>query len=208
VVRTYQWQPATWSVGCHQSDSSVIKACQSKAQPVVKRPTGGRAIDHDGDQSFALITNDSAVWRLPLAQRYPVLMAPIQQALQSCQFTPYASNESDSSAYTRSDQCFETSTPWDVKDSDGTKRLGCAQLVRNSGVLHHGALFWPKNLTVTSEQWLAALVLATHQILHAAGHTVAPQPLPLSNDSLQALYYAAHDKAVMESQRLEALIGN
>jgi lipoate-protein ligase A len=208
VIRTYQWQPATWSVGCHQSDASVAKACQNKVQAIVKRPTGGRAIDHNGDQSFALITNDPTVWRLTLAQRYPTLMAPIEQALRSCQFTPHASGESDPSAYTRSNQCFETSTPWDVKDAEGTKRLGCAQLVRNGGVLHHGALFWPPKMTVTSDQWLSALVLATHHTLHTAGHTISPQSLPLTNAALQKQYQTAIQKITTESRRLETLMGS
>ena len=207
MVRSYQWEPATWSIGCHQSDTSVVKACYAKPQPIVKRPTGGRAIDHDGDQSFALITNDPTIWRLPLAQRYPALMAPIEQALRSCQFTPHANGESDSAAYTRSDQCFETSTPWDVKDADGTKRLGCAQLVRNGGVLHHGALFWPQAMTVTSEQWLSALVLSTAQQLQERGQSISPKPLPLSHPALQGYYHDAHEKLATESKRLEALIG-
>ncbi|MFN8615365.1 MAG: hypothetical protein U0003_05600 [Vampirovibrionales bacterium] len=207
IVRTYQWQPATWSVGVHQTDASVAKAISiCPLAPVVKRPTGGRAINHDGDQSFAIITNDARLWRLSLAQRYGLLNEWILQALRSCSFHPVVSAERDEGAYARSDQCFESHTPWDVTDEYGQKRLGCAQLVRKGGLLQHGALFWPSTISVQSSQWLAALTLAVAQGLQPWG-SAQPRPLPVQEVNLLKQYTVAYQAGLEESQRLQQAVG-
>src|SRR5262245_14270496 len=59
IVRTYGWREPTISLGIHQSADDVAAVCSTNANsssfssslPVVKRPTGGRAILHGEDYS-------------------------------------------------------------------------------------------------------------------------------------------------------------
>lgn len=56
ILRFYQWSPPAISLGIHQSPDRVDwERCHELGWDVVRRPTGGRALLHYKDLSFALI---------------------------------------------------------------------------------------------------------------------------------------------------------
>ena len=56
AVRFYTWSPPAVSLGCHQQRDIVnLDACRGSGWDVVFRPTGGRALLHQGDLSYAVI---------------------------------------------------------------------------------------------------------------------------------------------------------
>ena len=57
VLRLYRWERPTLSCGFHQRAERRIDfaGCQRFSVDVVRRPTGGRELLHDGDLSFSLV---------------------------------------------------------------------------------------------------------------------------------------------------------
>src|SRR5687767_10824953 len=62
VVRFYRWQRATMSLGRNQKIDSAIDRdyCTANGIDIVHRPTGGRAVLHDDELTYAVISNDTA----------------------------------------------------------------------------------------------------------------------------------------------------
>lgn len=59
VLRFYGWQMPAVSIGRFQDIHAEIdlEACRRLSVPVVRRPTGGKAVFHDGDLTYALAAN-------------------------------------------------------------------------------------------------------------------------------------------------------
>jgi lipoyl(octanoyl) transferase len=62
ILRFYRWQQPTLSLGRNQGiDTAVDRAfCEENAIGIVHRPTGGRAVLHDDELTYAVASNDSA----------------------------------------------------------------------------------------------------------------------------------------------------
>lgn len=146
LIRGYTWLKPTLSVGIHQSDHSIRQALSTMAEqgmktlPIVRRPTGGRALLHDGDWSFALITNHPEILNTTLSHSYCWCITPIKQTLLSLGLPVDCDTEAHGSAYAAADLCFDTKTPYDLTSPDGQKLLGSAQCRRQGGLLQHGSL--------------------------------------------------------------------
>jgi lipoyl(octanoyl) transferase len=63
-LRFYQWEVPTVSLGKHQQPDHAVDLdyCRSNAIPVVHRPSGGRAVFHADEVTYALISNDPSVF--------------------------------------------------------------------------------------------------------------------------------------------------
>jgi len=61
VVRFYGWQTPTISLGRHQKIEKAVDLafCKTQGIDVVHRPTGGRAVLHDDELTYAVISNDT-----------------------------------------------------------------------------------------------------------------------------------------------------
>lgn len=145
LARTYTWQPSTLSVGVHQSQKSIQKAYQFYALSgpidVVRRPTGGRAIWHHNDVSFAFITNVPSLLNCRLSDSYCFFTQWVKAALLQCGVPLAMSCEAGERDYVMSALCFETKTPSDLVTTTGEKIAGSAQLRQKNGILQHGAAF-------------------------------------------------------------------
>ena len=140
-VRCYIWIPATWSLGKLQKDSPSL-AAMTKDHPVVRRPTGGRAILHDNDISFMFASNHLELLQLSVNQSYCVFLDWLKQTLEALK-VPLLKSETclDSAPYQLSDLCFETHLPSEVLSADGKKLCGMAQARQKKALLQHGAVF-------------------------------------------------------------------
>jgi lipoyl(octanoyl) transferase len=61
IVRFYGWQTPTISLGRNQKIDKAVDAdyCRSNGIDIVHRPTGGRAVLHDDELTYAVISNDA-----------------------------------------------------------------------------------------------------------------------------------------------------
>ena len=137
VLRFYTWKPAAISLGYHQREyppSWQALTWQGQPLDIVRRPTGGRAVLHQGDLTYAIVTS------LPPGKRLEVYK-------QICQFliTGWRSLGVDleygtaSKEYIEHQNCFATATGSDLVTTAGNKVIGSAQLRRGKTVLQHGS---------------------------------------------------------------------
>jgi lipoate-protein ligase A len=60
MVRFYGWDSPTISLGKHQTPARAVNLeyCRCRQIPIVHRPTGGRAVLHDRELTYAIVSND------------------------------------------------------------------------------------------------------------------------------------------------------
>ena len=138
IIRFYTWQPAAISLGYHQKeypDRWQNLVWQGMPLDIVSRPTGGRAVLHQGDLTYMVVTS------IPPGKRLEVYR-------QICQFliTGWRSLgiELDygtaTKEYIQHQNCFATATGSDLVTPQGNKVIGSAQLRRGKTILQHGSM--------------------------------------------------------------------
>ena len=136
TLRFYQWPRPTLSLGFHQQrlPAHWLELAASGVIDLVRRPSGGRAVLHGGDLTYALI------WPTPPPQRseaYRRACRWLQRGFAAIDL-PLGFGEA---AFNRDrDSCFATSTAADLIHADGSKRIGSAQLWRRGALLQHGSI--------------------------------------------------------------------
>jgi len=127
VLRIYEWTGIAVSVGIHQRLDQLVKDTISDSNiPIVRRPTGGRGILHDGDITYSVICPHSALGGEGegIYSSYKCLSRITGKALSSLGL--YTAPGS-SIGQARSGDCFSHSTHADMNTIDGQKLVGCAQ---------------------------------------------------------------------------------
>ena len=141
MLRFYGWSAATVSLGYHQRQWPEPWAHLTwQGQPVelVRRPTGGRAVLHQGDLTYAIA--------LPLSGNRQAAYQTICDALIAAwrQFDVPLHYGTAGSSYRHQANCFALATSADLVTDDGYKLIGSAQLRRDRYVLQHGSIrLWP-----------------------------------------------------------------
>lgn len=136
VLRLYRWSRPTLSLGYHQRE--VLPHWRDLAAAgtidLVRRPSGGRAVLHGGDLTYAL------VWPAPGGSRrqaYARASGWLCRAFADLGL-PLRFGRSAPSRDRAS--CFATSTSADLVHRNGVKRIGSAQLWRRGALLQHGSI--------------------------------------------------------------------
>lgn len=138
TLRFYTWNPVAISLGYHQRRiPEKWRSLSYNSVPVdrVRRPSGGRAVLHQGDLTYAVITSGLPANRMQAYQ-------------QICQFLIEGWRSLDVSlhygeagrGYIHNPNCFGTATVADLVMPDGFKLIGSAQLRRGDAVLQHGSI--------------------------------------------------------------------
>ena len=85
VVRFYRWAVPTISLGKHQRAEEAVDQiyCQREAIPIVRRPTGGRAVFHDDELTYSLVSNHCQYFSLEsVRDTYRVIAAGLKAGLR------------------------------------------------------------------------------------------------------------------------------
>ena len=139
-LRLYTWQPDGLSLGYFQRMADVPRAAE--ATTVVRRWTGGGAIHHANELTFAIrATLTHPLYRGPVAKSYERVHAILIDALAAVgiQAALKGDDRRLSSDDPRTGMCFHESTPQDVIWDDA-KGIGSAQRRKADRVLHHGSI--------------------------------------------------------------------
>lgn len=139
ILRLYGWSPACVSLGRNQSDKSVNKDyCKKNNIDIVRRLTGGRALLHDKELTYAFIcrtdflnSSDSVI--LSYKEISNALIAGFKK-LNICLNFP--ENKKPNSKF---DYCMSISTGADLSYQD-KKIIGSAQFRKNNYILQHGSI--------------------------------------------------------------------
>lgn len=138
TLRLYTWQPAAISLGYHQQEYPEAwhdLTWQGKAIDLVRRPTGGRAVLHQGDLTYAIVTSIPPGKRLEVYQQICQFLIEGWRSLKVNLDYGTATKE-----YIQHQNCFATATGADLITVAGNKVIGSAQLRRGKTVLQHGSM--------------------------------------------------------------------
>lgn len=159
ILRVYRWDPPCVSIGRHQT---MLKTSLSSTLDVVKRPTGGRAVLHEGDVSYCFIVNALCLTEGASVQRsYREISRALINGLETIGVHGLYIADSGK-AYTQSDACMAISTGADI-EHEGQKVIGSAQFRKEGYILQHGSI-----LVHPDFQKMAALLGISEEALHCA----------------------------------------
>jgi lipoate---protein ligase len=138
TLRFYTWSHPTISLGYHQRHypehwRSLV--WHDLPVDIVKRPTGGRGVLHQGDLTYAFIGSGFVGKRVEVYQ-------------QICQFLIDGWRSigvelqygTAGTGYIHNPNCFGTATSADLVCADGYKLIGSAQLIKSGAILQHGSM--------------------------------------------------------------------
>jgi len=142
TLRLYAWQPACLSLGLAQPHEEVnAESLAANGWDVVRRPTGGRAILHIDELTYAVIAPESEA-RVSggVLKSYLRLSEALLEALRLIGLNPEANEKgSNHNSNKPNPVCFEVPSNYEIT-VNGRKLIGSAQARRKEGVLQHGAL--------------------------------------------------------------------
>lgn len=138
TLRFYTWSPSAISLGYHQKhypDAWTQLQWQGQSVDLVRRPSGGRAVLHQGDLTYAVIGSGFAGSRMETYQHICEFLIAGWRSLGV-----ELSYGQAGRGYIHNPNCFGTATAADLVMPDGTKLIGSAQLRRGNAVLQHGSM--------------------------------------------------------------------
>jgi lipoate-protein ligase A len=143
AVRLYAWQPPALSLGYFQRHEEVDHAALARLGfGLVRRPTGGGAIAHYGELTFAITASlEVPPYDGPIARSYELVHEAFAAGLArlGVQAAPRAEQALASDARGGEFYCFYKSAAVDLV-ARGRKLIGSAQRRHRGRVLHHGSL--------------------------------------------------------------------
>lgn len=146
TLRFYTWSPVAISLGYHQRNcSSSWHQLNWQGSPVelVRRPTGGRAVLHQGDLTYAVVTSGLTGSRIQVYQQICKFL--IQGWWTLGVELHYGSA---GRGYIHNPNCFGTATGADLVTAEGYKLIGSAQLRRTHAILQHGSMRLQPDVTL------------------------------------------------------------
>ena len=151
TLRFYQWNPPAISLGRLQRKPGFdAVACKSLGFDVVRRPTGGRAVLHQNDLTYSIVTGMQEGIPINLAAAYRFLC---QGLLAGFRLLGIEAELGQEQAYAdQHDVCFLRSLIGDIV-YQGKKFVGSAQTWSGSSLLQHGSIL----LEPQTEAWAELL---------------------------------------------------
>jgi lipoate-protein ligase A len=143
ILRLYAWLPACLSLGQAQPVADVDRErLVSAGWELVRRPTGGRAILHTDELTYAVIAplNEPHV-RGTLLESYLTISTALKASLSLLELAVNTRKDAETVHATRSRNpvCFEEPSSYEILFK-GKKIIGSAQARRGNAFLQHGAL--------------------------------------------------------------------
>ena len=145
-LRFYQWDRPTLSLGFSQKAERVVDFdfCKSHGIAIVRRPTGGKAVLHDRELTYAVVSNDPAFF--PLAD-IPSTYKRIATALKSgfryldleIEVADPPSSKKASVKPRLAAACFAATNHHELL-FQGRKLVGSAQRRTQNAFLQHGSI--------------------------------------------------------------------
>ncbi|MBW4442216.1 MAG: lipoate--protein ligase family protein [Plectolyngbya sp. WJT66-NPBG17] len=138
TLRFYTWSPAAISLGYHQRhypEGWESLTWNGNAIDLVRRPSGGRAVLHQGDLTYAVITSGLGQNRM---QAYETICDFLIRGWD--QLGIELQYGEAGRGYIHNPNCFGTATGADLVTIEGIKLIGSAQLRREDTILQHGSM--------------------------------------------------------------------
>ncbi len=145
ILRVYAWQPFAISIGHHQKLSEVdLEKCNSEGIEVVRRPTGGRAIFHAQEVTYAvIIPKESNLYLKSTLDIYNLISSALVNGLNrlGARLTLERKENVDGEfkTYNQNFSCFASSAKYEIHYRS-KKLVGSAQRRLGNAILQHGSI--------------------------------------------------------------------
>ncbi len=144
TLRFYDWQPYCLSLGHHQNFAEVDKTvCKSKRIDVVRRPTGGRAVYHAEEFTYAVIVpKTSRLFRNTVLANYLLIADWLIAGLAHLGIRAAYATGANLRAHqpiVGNSTCFARASDYEIL-VDGRKLVGSAQRRWSTTALQHGSI--------------------------------------------------------------------
>lgn len=145
ILRLYSWSPACLSLGFQQPyEAADASACAARGIDIVRRPTGGRAVLHDQELTYAVIMQEPE--HLSIYRAHSVIVGALMASLArlgegALELTPADSKTRElyqTGRFTNA-ACFASTARHEVT-CEGKKVIGSAQRRFGNVVLQHGSI--------------------------------------------------------------------
>lgn len=152
VLRFYRWDPPCLSLGRNQRARGAYRgeAAGRLGVDVVRRPTGGRAVYHDQELTYA-VTAPAGLWG-GLRASYARLNAALRRGLAALGVEVSVRGEGSGPRAPEPDgrACFRDPLPGEVM-AGGRKLVGSAQWRQEGALLQHGSILLRDQQHVVTE---------------------------------------------------------
>jgi len=142
VLRFYSWATPAVTIGYFQKQSDInITYCEQNNIPIVRRPTGGRAILHGNELTYSVSarTDHHSAFR-SLRGSYEILSRAFQSAFVNIGLSVHVRHrERQGKGPVHSPRCFDAVSFGEIV-SEGRKVIGSAQRRLQGGFLQQGSI--------------------------------------------------------------------
>ncbi len=147
VLRFYEWEPATLSIGYFQSVEKEIEmdAVDKHGLGFVRRPTGGRGVLHEHELTYSVIvTEEYPGMPETVTEAYRVISGGLLEGFRNlglhAEFSvPVSKEQNENLKKPKSAVCFDAPS-WYELVVEGKKVAGSAQTRQKGIILQHGAI--------------------------------------------------------------------
>jgi lipoate-protein ligase A len=141
VVRLYGFAPAAVSVGRFQPAKGTVDvdAVVSDGRDFVRRPSGGAAVLHAEELTYAVAVPDSYLARSSKRRVYRHILPFLLDGLRRLGLTDVRAVDA-LRGHRHNPDCFASASEYEIVVNGGSKIVGSAQLVVRGGVLQHGSV--------------------------------------------------------------------
>jgi lipoate-protein ligase A len=180
TLRLYSWSPATLSLGARQDARHDASYLRSHGIGLVRRPTGGRAVLHEHERTFAVL---GSLRRDPfpggVLDTYRRVAGALLRALHALGIEAEAASSAEETEGAPSFPlaCFARPSAHEITIA-GRKVIGSAQTRRRGAFLQHGSIL----LRAGAERLAGALGTPVDATLftgleEGAGRSIAPEEI-------------------------------
>lgn len=154
-LRFYRWKPITLSIGRNQNINEInLDECKKNKIDIVKRPTGGKAVLHEGEITYSFIGGKRHGLPDNIFDSYIEISKAIIKGLESLTNNNlFSIGDQPVNEYTNNSFCFSTSIVTDI-NYQGKKLVGSAQLRRGDNFLQHGSILVNQNFKLLEKLFI------------------------------------------------------
>jgi len=141
ILRIYKWIRPTLSIGRNQNTSEInFEKCKEFEIDVVRRPTGGKAVLHDGEITYSFVASKKHGFSEKILESYMQISQALVSGLKDInKDLDLSLGKIKTKEYMKNSLCFASSTIADINYL-GLKIVGSAQLRRETSLLQHGSI--------------------------------------------------------------------
>ncbi|HUZ17521.1 MAG TPA: biotin/lipoate A/B protein ligase family protein [Spirochaetia bacterium] len=201
VVRLYGFAPPTLSLGRFQKSEGLVdfRRLADDGMRYVRRPSGGQAVLHTGELTYAFLIGKSHLEPYGKRHVYRFIAPLLIAGLEGIGVTG-----TNASPVRRGDphypDCFASTGEYEIDSQEGRKLVGSAQMVTRGAVLQHGSI------PITSDNRnIANYLSGLNSAEEHAGHMGGELGRIPQYDQVRAAYVAVLSEALpVDMDRLSA----